>query len=216
MRALSVESDDTCPAGFIGEAARSRGYALERVVVDRNPQAFPSPQGIDVLLVTGSQDHWYEMDQHQHLQAELEFIRAAIADGARLFGMCFGGQALAAAHGGEVRHNGALELGWREVESIDSSLIPPGPWFEWHHDVFDVPEAGELLAWNEAGPQAFRIGPHLGLQFHPELTPAMFARWALELPDQVDREALIAETSGHAEQARTRAFALFDRFEEMT
>ena len=41
-----------------------------------------------------------------------------------------------------------------------------------------VPDGAEVLAENRLGPQAFRIGRHVGVQFHPEATPTAIRRWA--------------------------------------
>jgi len=216
MRAVTIESDQYCPTGYIGEAAIAAGYELDRIVVDRRVDAFDrDSSGIDVLLITGSDEHWYEIDRQPHLRAELAFIRAAMAEGARVFGMCFGGQALSLALGGEVFDNGGLELGWTTIETEDPALIPPGPWWEWHLDAFTIPDGARLVAWTPGSAQAFVHGPHLGLQFHPELTPEMFTGWAPELPDGADRAGLVQETAGRADSARARAFALFDAFERM-
>ncbi len=214
-RAVIIESDGANPAGFIADAATEHGYRLEQVLVNGSAEAFPDPEGIDVLLITGSSEHWYEIADHPHLQAELAFIKAAMEAGARVLGMCFGGQALALAVGSDVFDNGGRELGWIEVETGDPDLIPPGPWFAWHQDAFTPPPGAELIAWNDVGAQAFIHGRHLGLQFHPELTPEMLTFWAAELPPEIDREALIAETAMHGDAARDRAFTLFKMFESL-
>jgi GMP synthase-like glutamine amidotransferase len=215
MRAVSIESDENCPPGHIGAAAQAAGYDIDHVVVNCQVEAFGDPSGIDLLLITGSDEHWYQIDEHPHLQAELAFIRAAMANGARVFGMCFGGQALSLALGGSVTRNERDEIGWVTVETNDPALIPAGPWFAWHSDGFTVPDGGRLVAWNEFGAHAFVHGPHLGLQFHSELEPAMLDRWKAELPEIVDGPALVQETADRADDARRRAFALFDAFERM-
>lgn len=216
MRAVSIESDANCPTGLIGEAAVAAGYELQPIVVDRRERAFDvDPSGIDLLIVTGSEEHWHEIDEHRHLQVELEWIQAAMQEGARVLGLCFGGQALALALGGDVQDSGALEIGWISVDSDDPGLVAPGPWFAWHHDTFTVPAGGRLVASNEVGPHAFRHGPHLGLQFHPELTVQMLAGWLPDAPGWVDRDDLMEETLTIATQARRRAFDLFDAFERL-
>src|SRR5918996_1025565 len=65
------------------------------------------------------------------------------------------------------------EPGWipAEQELIREAKIPPGPWLNFHTEGFTVPEGTQLLARSAAGPAAFRRGPHLGVQFHPEATP---------------------------------------------
>ena len=63
------------------------------------------------------------------------------------------------------------------VDTIVPHLIPGGPWLTWQHDVITLPPAATLLAHNRLGPQAFRVGRHLGVQFHPEATPEALAGW---------------------------------------
>ena len=50
--------------------------------------------------------------------------------------------------------------------------------------------------------QAYRAGRHVGIQFHPEVTPAIVAGWK-------GSPELVAETERRAGEARERAFALF-------
>ncbi len=214
-RGLVIQSTDNCPAGIVADAATESGYTLDHIVINAAADVFPEPEDIDLMIITGSEEHWYEITEQPHLDAELTFIKRAIAEGARVFGMCFGGQALALALGGTVSRNSTAEIGWVSVETNDPSLVPPGPWFEWHEDGFTLPPGADLLAWNDFGPQAFVHGPHLGLQFHPELTPEMLTHWALDLPADVDRAALIRATANKADMARDRAFALFKTFESL-
>ena len=70
------------------------------------------------------------------------------------------------------------ELGWTTIETDDPERIPAGPWLEWHFDRFAVPPGATEVARTGAAPQAFRHGRHLGVQFHPESTVEIVARWA--------------------------------------
>jgi GMP synthase-like glutamine amidotransferase len=138
-----------------------------------------------------------------------------------VLGLCFGGQVLSLALGGEVRRAGAPESGWTTLETRDPAVVPPGPWFEWHLDVFSVPPGAVELARSPAGPQAFGLGPHLGLQFHPEVTPETIDRWMSEAPWRLeaaglDAETVRAETRERSRAAREAAYGLFDRFLEAT
>ena len=77
--------------------------------------------------------------------------------------------------------------------------MPEGPWFQWHFDTFTLPPGAELLADSEAGVQAFAAGRSLGIQFHPEVTNEIMARWVEvyrhELDDDgVDPDDLMDET----------------------
>jgi GMP synthase (glutamine-hydrolysing) len=66
------------------------------------------------------------------------------------------------------------------------ALIPDGlQVYHWHKEGFEVPAGAELLAEGDAFPnQAFRYGNNAyGLQFHPEVTPAVMQRWLAGNPD---------------------------------
>jgi GMP synthase (glutamine-hydrolysing) len=65
--------------------------------------------------------------------------------------------------------------------------------------------------------QAFGHGRHLGVQFHPEVTPAIALDWATSYPRSVrDAGTTVAAVRDggeqHAAGARRRAYALFDAF----
>jgi GMP synthase (glutamine-hydrolysing) len=102
-----------------------------------------------------------------------------------VLGVCFGHQLLASVLGATVRRN---PLG-REIGTVRCALSAAGrqdPLFDGvpdrfevqatHEDsVFDPPGALELLAGNaHSAVQAFRAGRNLrGVQFHPEIDPAV-------------------------------------------
>ena len=101
------------------------------------------------------------------------------------------------------------ELGWRAIETDDAELVPAGPWLEWHYERFCTPPGATELARTADAPQAFRIGPHLGVQFHPEATVEIVEGWARGGRGRGRRcppppEQLAA--------ARDAAFRLFDGF----
>jgi GMP synthase-like glutamine amidotransferase len=135
-----------------------------------------------------------------------------------VLGLCFGGQALAAVLGAPVTPAERPELGWCEIESDDPSLVPPGPWLEWHFERFGVPPGATEIARSASGPQAFRHGRHVGVQFHPESTVEIVAEWveldAARLPGLgiADGMTLIASTPERREAAARDAFAFFDGF----
>jgi hypothetical protein len=65
--------------------------------------------------------------------------------------------------------------------------------------------------------QAFRAGPHIGVQFHPEVTPAIALDWGTSYPASVAEggttlDAVRAGGEAHAAGARVRAYRLFDAF----
>jgi hypothetical protein len=59
------------------------------------------------------------------------------------------------------------------------------------------------------------VGRSVGLQFHPEVTPAIVEGWVRDGRDtlaanRIDIEAIRMQTRTGAEAQRARAFALFD------
>jgi GMP synthase-like glutamine amidotransferase len=97
-----------------------------------------------------------------------------------VLGVCFGGQLLARALGGSVGRSPAPEIGWCEVDSDDATMVPGGPWFQWHFDRLTPPPGATELARNGSATQAFVQGRALGLQFHPEVDVALVEQWIAE------------------------------------
>jgi GMP synthase-like glutamine amidotransferase len=156
-------------------------------------------------------------DGDDWIQRETEVLRTAIATGVPILGLCFGGQSLAHAAGGAVRRADRSEIGLVTLRSDDPRLVAEGPWFAWHHDGFEPPPGATEVARSTVSSHAFTLGPHLGLQFHPEADADIVARWVAANPGDVeaaglDPERVIAELRARARAARTLAFALFDGF----
>jgi GMP synthase-like glutamine amidotransferase len=134
-----------------------------------------------------------------------------------VLGICFGAQAFAQAMGGRARPAEDHEVGWRLVQTSDPSLVPEGPWFMWHGDTLDLPPDATEIARTDVGVQAYSLGPHLCVQFHPEATGEMLTAW-LQHDDGdfrrvgLDPADVLAETRRRDPEARTRAATLVDRF----
>lgn len=148
-------------------------------------------------------------------------VEQAVEADVPVLGLCFGGQLLASVLGGEVGHvDGGPELGWRTIETDDPERLPAGPWLQWHWHCFTTPPGAEEIARSATGSQAFRHGPHLGVQFHPESTIEVVARWAdhdaARLADIgiADGRALLEEGRSRADEAARNARTLFDGFLE--
>ncbi|MFF5083263.1 type 1 glutamine amidotransferase [Actinoplanes sp. NPDC000266] len=131
-----------------------------------------------------------------------------------MLGICFGGQLLAAAHGGSVAASPSPEIGWATVESDDESVVPGGPWFEWHYDRWTLPPGAVEVARNGAASQAYVLRRNLAVQFHPEVTPSLLAGWlANGGAEQVsDPAALLSRTWAEMPRAAERTRRLIDGF----
>jgi GMP synthase-like glutamine amidotransferase len=177
MRVVVIKHHEVDDAGFIGAAFAARGAELSvHLFPDDGP--LPSLRGVDHVVVLGAA--WSVYDQEKvgrWIDDELAWLRAADEAGVPVLGICFGAQALAAALGGGVEAAPRKEIGWVKVETLDPDVIEAGPWLEFHGDQCVLPAQATLLARNEVCAQAFRVGRHLAVQFHPEVDGAQVRRW---------------------------------------
>jgi GMP synthase-like glutamine amidotransferase len=223
-RALVIEHDESGPAAGVGERLVEHGYQLDvfRVLDDQaDPvctKAYPDATSYDVLVVTGSP--WSVTDTDSigsWIGREIEMVRTAHDAGVAVLGLCFGGQVLSTALGGEVRRVDTPEFGWHEVDTDLPDAIAPGPWFEWHYDGFTVPEGATEIARTAVSPQAFRAGRSVGTQFHPEITAEIVNLW-ISMDERalrahgVDPAVMAARTEEEAVDNRARSDALVDWF----
>jgi len=215
MRALVIEHEPDVPAGLVDDWLFDRGavpdlYRIATDFLDRDPR------GYDLIVTLGSVVGAYD-DTVPWVALEQRLLREAFDADVPVLGICFGSQSLARAIGGRAMRADRTEIGWIEIDSRDPSLVPGGPWLQWHHDTFAAPPGAAVLAHSPAGPQAFTIGRSLGVQFHPEVTAELVAGWADDSRDELERagvdpDRLAAEARAHDLDNRARALALFDVF----
>ena len=154
----------------------AHGYELvERAREDDH--GYPDVDGIDLVVPFGSVWSVHDPDLERHVAAEQRFLRAADGAGVPVFGVCFGAQQLAAALGGAVQRLDAPEIGWHTVRTDAPEVVPAGPWMQFHFDHLTPPPGARVLAVTDACVQAFTVGPHTAVQFHPEVTPAIVDFW---------------------------------------
>jgi GMP synthase (glutamine-hydrolysing) len=159
------------------------------------------------LVVLGGEMGVTDVRLYPFLADERALIAGAHDLGLPVLGLCLGAQLLASALGAKVHARRCSEVGWLEVNHLvdDPVLGPPGPrrQFQWHYDSFELPAGAERLAASHLCPnQAFRIGTSYGLQFHPEVSADLVARWALSAKGRtelaangVDPEGLVADAA---------------------
>lgn len=176
------------------------------------------------VIISGSpRDAWVDDPRNDCALEVIEHCRTA---GKPLLGVCFGHQLLGRALGAPVgRHPGGYELGNVNVSLTDEGVKCPLfsglprqlDVIESHQDaVLELPQGARLLATGEhTQVQAFDFGDHLlGIQFHPEMDPAVLqfvwgeprrALWRPKL--KFDLDARLAGL--HPTPAATRIFSNF-------
>ena len=234
MRVVVIRHHEEDSAGFIGDAFEAHGAQVSAHLF---PQDGPLPaltgqagqgqasqgeagQGLAHIVVLGSTSSVYDAGEARAwINEDLVWLRRADAAGVPVLGICFGAQLLAAAFGGSVEPAGGEEIGWVTIDSADPGLIPPGPWLEYHHDRCVPPPQATVLARNALGVQAFRVGRHLAVQFHPEVDGEQFKLWleaggrkeieeAGHDPDRILAQTIAEEPAAKARAAQLVASAL--------
>lgn len=176
MRVLVLQPHELADPGLVGAAMRDRGAELVlHVLADDRPP--PPLDGVDAIVVMGAPWSVYGEAVRPWIDGLLERLREAVACDVPVLGICFGAQAFAEANGGWVARAADTEVGLHGVETDEPDLVPAGPWFMWHGDTFGPPSGATVLARTSTGPQAYTVGPHLLVQFHPEATEDIVEAW---------------------------------------
>ncbi|HXW78231.1 MAG TPA: type 1 glutamine amidotransferase [Acidimicrobiales bacterium] len=217
QRALVVQQEAASPGGLVLSWLRSRGFQAETVRMDAEHEPVDLSR-YRLIVPLGSEFAAYD-DHIPWIGDELELLRQAHHSGASVLGICFGAQLLARALGAGCHRANRAEIGWVRVHSFNADMVSEGPWFQWHFDTFDLPGHAQLVAENDVGPQAFIAGQSMGVQFHPEVTPAIMGDWVSVYRHELDKEGvdpdgLLEETNLGAVEAERRSFALLDAFLE--
>jgi len=178
-----IQNDPEVPPGSITDGLNIP-YLLHHPYRDGR---LPHVEDISALIVLGGAMGANDDFKHPFLVDLKQLIRQVVAAGTPYLGVCLGGQLLAAALGAKV-----VSSRWEEIGHFSAALtdegrrdrlfagIPPEfLTFQWHHDSFDIPAGGVLLASSAACPhQAFRVGGSAwGVQFHPEVTEDIIRCW---------------------------------------
>ncbi len=186
------------PAAF-AKALATRGVSLDSYLVPKG--GLPQDAG-DLLIVMGGPMSVNDPDPW--ISEETAFIRSVLQANKPVIGVCLGSQFMAKALGATVRSGKALEIGMTQVCLTDGGKSDPVfrdcpetfDVFEWHGEIFDLPEACVPLAGSDIAPlQAFRYGERAyGLLFHLEMEVGGIDSLCRECAPDVTKAGLTAPT----------------------
>lgn len=127
------------------------------------------PLDDDAYIITGSSAGVKE--RREWIGRVRDAIVALHKRGTPLLGICFGMQLLAEALGGKVVAGHTRQRGFRELAFARDELFEESPLhvYQHHEDSVVALPGASILAENEHGIQAYRLGTSVGLQFHPEV-----------------------------------------------
>jgi GMP synthase (glutamine-hydrolysing) len=181
-----IQNDPQVPPGTIAENLEAAGI-LYCVHHPYSGDPLPEVRDVSALIVMGGAMGANDDNRHPFLRDLKILIKKTVSAGIPYLGVCLGGQLLAAALDARVESSRWEELGSLPValteagrrDPLFSGLPTEFESFQWHHDSFDIPAGGVLLASSTACPhQAFRVGRVAwGTQFHPEVTEQIIRDW---------------------------------------
>ena len=210
MRVLGVLHPGGGTSGLLAVCAPAAGHEL----VEWTPghgEPMPAPlASFGAVVVFGGGMNVRDAGRLPWLHGEVELLRDALQSGVPALGVCLGAQLLAAAAGAEVRRSAAPEIGWFEVERtapdpVLDALPERFTAYEWHSYTFELPPGAVELARSAVCSQAYRLGEAVwGVQFHPEVTPAIVDFWAHDFESDPDAIAEGFDPEAHVALARER------------
>lgn len=159
---------------------------------------FPvNPTGFDAVIITGSSA--FVTDNDPWIETLFEHIRLIDQAGTKLFAVCFGHQAVAAAFGGVVEHRDIV-LGvpnidiseiceWMQPESSSMQLFAGN-----FQQVVKAPESLQVIGSHPDCPVAMtKKADHiLTVQFHPELSATYMQTYVDLIADDITAERAAA------------------------
>jgi len=232
MRRVLVLQHETYEVlGTLDEVLKREHFRIRYVNFDRDPDARPTLDKYNGLILLGGYMGVYESDKHPHLKVEMQLIEEALKKQIPILGICLGSQILAHVLGSDVRKHTEREMGWYDIhltpegrnDPVFLDFQPTEKVFQSHGDTFDIPKSAIHLASSElCSGQAFRYGTNAyGLQFHLEVNALIVQHW-LEAsenhvffganPGQFNASDISTATQNHIDRSMSLSQSTFSRF----
>ena len=212
--------------GRVGRLLRERGHALD-IRRPRFGDALPDTMAehAGAVIFGGPMS---ANDEDDFIKREIDWIEVPLKEERPYLGLCLGAQMMAKLLGARVyaHPDGRAEIGYFPLLPTPDGIAVaerlgtawPSHVYHWHREGFECPAGATTLATGDHFPtQAILVGPKaFGLQFHPEVTPAIVEGWIRDGRDtlsraRIDGDAIRAQTRAGEADHRVRSFALFDR-----
>jgi len=157
--------------------------------------SFPGTDGYSAFIIGPTPISANNVNCHQFLAKEWEFLSRVVGSGKPTLGVCCGGQMLARLLGGEVVKSPQKEVGGYTVHLTEEGLADPlfrgfpakVPVFHWHGEMFKVPPGGRLLVRGDLCPiQAFMWRNIRGIIFHLEIDHKEAEKWVVAYPSELE------------------------------
>jgi GMP synthase-like glutamine amidotransferase len=200
---LIIKHIDFEGPGKIEDYFRDAARAVSLIDLSKGEYLTKDIKGVEAVVSLGGPMNVYEEGIFPFLKEENFFIKEALKKEIPFLGICLGAQLLAKACGAEVKKSPQKEVGWYKIKLTGAGVKDPFfknlgaklDVFQWHEDMFEVPENGLLLASSEGCPyQAFRVSKNAyGLQFHVEVTPEIVNSWIEAYAKDNSQDAKFAE-----------------------
>ena len=217
--------------GTLNPLLKRAGFRIRYVNFARHPDAQPSLEGYDGLVVLGGPMSANDSKRLPHLTIEMKLIEEAMKLNRPILGICLGAQLIAKTLGAEVYPNPEKEIGWYDVSPTEHAQRDPllsgfeetQKIFQWHGETFEMPRSTRHLAFSSlCANQAFRYEANVyGFQFHLEVDAPMIHRW-LRVPDNQKEiaslggahnlERIHSETPVHIERLTQLSDGVFGEF----
>ncbi|MFF5208181.1 type 1 glutamine amidotransferase [Streptosporangium sp. NPDC000396] len=186
---LIVQHEDGTGPDLIGSRIEAAGVPFDLRCPFKGDELPATLDGYDGLLVLGGTPGAYDAHVASWLPHVQELLREAVRTELPTFGVCLGGQLLAAACGGAVRVAERHQVGLYGLRAYPAAADDPlfagfpgsARAVQWHWDEISVLPPGAVpLLWDADFPnQAFRLGAVAwGVQFHPEVLLDSARAWA--------------------------------------